>query len=195
MKKLTNTAKKLDVLAKVLFWLCAICGGASVVIAIAIALFGGSLMADATASVTLGPVTLGIDEAPSVDVLRTQFLAGSVLMTVAITVTCIGISYIRSILKPMKEGRPFDGSVHRNMKKLAWLSLIGGGVMSVIGAACQAFMISSYDIQSLFTDAVTSMNVEIKLDLTFIIVFAVIYLLAYVFQYGEQLQTEADETL
>jgi len=195
MKKLTKTAKTLDVIAKVLFWVLAVGGAIAVVVSIAFAIADDAVFADATASVTLGQATFHLAETPSSDVVRAQFLTGAVFVAAAVVITCIGIGYVRNILKPMVEERPFDGSVHKNMKKLAWLSLIGGGIISVFGVICEAIMMISYDWQSLFSDAVTGMDVELKLDMTFVVMFAIIYLLACVFQYGEQLQIESDETL
>ena len=52
-------------------------------------------------------------------------------------VGCIAIRYalkvLRSILAPMKEGRPFDTEVSAGLRKLAWIILIGGGVIEVLG--------------------------------------------------------------
>ena len=43
-----------------------------------------------------------------------------------------GIRFLRKILSPVKEGRPFDADVVLNLKKLAWVILIGGGVIHVL---------------------------------------------------------------
>jgi len=198
MKKLKSTAKKLDVLAKIIFWICAVFGGITVVLSLIIAFAGESLLASATHSINLGPVAVELapEYAPTAETVRTQFILGAILIASAVTVTCLAIRYIRNMLKPMAEERPFDGTVHKNMKKMAWLTLIGGGVLSFIGAACEAAMISGYNLQEIFaSSAVTGINVVIKTDMSFIITFAVFYLLSCVFQYGEQLQIESDETL
>jgi hypothetical protein len=47
----------------------------------------------------------------------------------------------------------------------------------------------------LISDKITHVGVNISFDPSFLIIPAVFFLLAYVFKYGEQLQTLSDETL
>ena len=53
-----------------------------------------------------------------------------------------------------------------------------------------------YDLETVFlNEQIISCTPEINLDMSFAVVFAVLYLLSYVFRYGEELQKQSDETL
>ena len=58
------------------------------------------------------------------------FLATAAAAMVTMAVFIAGIRTVRRILKPMKEGRPFDTDIPANLKKLGWL-VIAGGILSV----------------------------------------------------------------
>ena len=198
MKKLAKTAKKLDAAAKVIFWMLIIFGGIMIASSLFIVFFGQNILNDVTHSVKLGMITFEIADqyAPDASMLRLQYIIGAAVIAVSAAITCLGIRFIRNILEPMKNERPFDGSVYKNIKKLAWLVLVGGAAVTLLGAAGTAAMAAAYDFTSIFSnDAIANISAEITFDGTSIVIFALLYLLAYVFQYGEKLQTESDETL
>ena len=107
-----------------------------------------------------------------------------------------GVGYIREILKPMIEEKPFDAIVSTNLKKLAKLSIVIGILVNVILLAEQIVAVFLYDLPGLLiSEKITHVGGMFKLDLTFIVYWAILMLLSYVFQHGEQLQQLSDETL
>ncbi len=197
MKKLCKTANGLDIFARVSFWVMAIGGGIAVLVALAVFIINPEL-SELAASLTLGPVALELAPGYGIRgwVVRLMFGLGAAFMAMAASLTCVGLHTVRSILAPMKEARPFDGAVHKGLKRLSWLILAGGAAVEVMGATIQSIVLNSSRLNEIFgLPAVTGIEVEYTIDLTFVVVFAVVYLLACVFQYGEELQTQSDETL
>ena len=95
-----------------------------------------------------------------------------------------GLHIVRRILQPMKRGEPFARNVSADMRRFGWLVLIAGAALMAIDIVGQSFYVTdSY--------AVTVHSV----DLTFLVVAAVVFLFSYIFRYGEELQRQADETL
>jgi len=107
-----------------------------------------------------------------------------------------GVGYIREILQPMKEEKPFDGIVSTNLRKLARLSINLGILANVIILAEQIMVVFVYDLPALLiSEKITHVGGMFQVDLTFLIYWAVLTLLSYVFRHGEQLQQLDDETL
>lgn len=197
MNKMQKTAKALDTFCKVLFWL-AIAGSVIFAAAVVIlAAMGDKAMIEAS-SLTLGPATFNLAEGFRPDAKYASGLIFSMIpvMALGVATVIIGLNIIRSILAPMKEGVPFDGTMSKNIRKLGWFSLISGGVWSIITIIFESLMLVVYDFEKIFIgDAITDIVIESDISLDFIIVAAVIFLLSYVFRYGEALQQQADETL
>ena len=106
------------------------------------------------------------------------------------------MKYVREILQPMTEGKPFDSIVSRNLKKLATLSICLGILWNFIILAEQIVSVFLFDLPGLLiSEKITHVNAQIQVDLAFVVYWAILTLLSYVFRYGEQLQQLADETL
>lgn len=107
-----------------------------------------------------------------------------------------GVGYIRQILQPMKEEKPFDSIVSINLKKLAKLSINLGILANIIILTDQIMTVFVYDLPGLLvSEKIVRVGGMFKIDLTFLISWAILMLLSYVFRYGEQLQQLDDETL
>ena len=107
-----------------------------------------------------------------------------------------GVGYIREILNPMKEEKPFDAIVSTNLKKLAKLSINLGIFYNIIILSEQIITVFVYDLPGLLiSDKITHVGGMFQVDLTFLIYWAILLLLSYVFRYGEELQQLSDETL
>ena len=107
-----------------------------------------------------------------------------------------GIGYIREILKPKTEEKPFDAIVSANLKKLAKLSIAIGILVNIIILSEQIMMIFVYGLPDLLiSEKIIHVTGMFKIDLTFLIYWAILMLLSYVFQHGQQLQQLSDETL
>jgi hypothetical protein len=96
----------------------------------------------------------------------------------------------------MAEEKPFDSIVSTNLKKLANLSIHFGILYNVIILAEQIIAVFVYDLPGLLiSDKITHISGMFNVDLTFVVYWAILLLLSYVFRYGEDLQQLSDETL
>lgn len=79
---------------------------------------------------------------------------------------------------------------------LSWVILIGEGIWSAIVYVAEVFEYHAFDFQNLFlSDKIAGVDAEFEFNISFIGMFLVIYFLSYVFQYGQELQIQSDETL
>ena len=107
-----------------------------------------------------------------------------------------GVGYIREILNPMKEEKPFDTIVSTNLKKLARLSITIGILYNIIILSEQLMTIFVYGLPGLLlSEKIVHVDGMFTLDLAFLVYWAILLLLSYVFRYGEHLQQLSDETL
>ena len=107
-----------------------------------------------------------------------------------------GVGYIREILQPMTEEKPFDTIVSTNLKKLANLSIRLGILHNIIILSEQIMTVFVYDLPGLLiSEKILHVGGMFQVDLTFLIYWAALLLLSYVFRYGEELQQLSDETL
>ena len=107
-----------------------------------------------------------------------------------------GVGYIREILLPMKEEKPFDSIVSTNLKKLAKLSIVIGILYNIITLSEQIMTVFVYDLPGLLiSETIAHVGGMFNVDLTFVFYWAILLLLSYVFRYGETLQQLSDETL
>jgi hypothetical protein len=203
MNNLTNTAKKLDrvfEIAHIVFGALAIASIVGVAL-IAVAYF---LKLDptfiGTGYETFDIGYLELELAPTFAPDKWLILAQAAF---TLLVSCRlfydsrrGVGYVREILKPMTEGKPFASIVSTNLKKLAKLSIVIGILVNVIILAEQIVTIFIYDLPGLLiSEKIVHVGGMFKIDLTFIVYWAILMLLSYVFRYGEQLQQLSDETL
>lgn len=203
MNNLSNTAKKLD---KVLEIAHIVLGALAIACIVGVALIAAAyiLKLDPTMIGTgyenfdIGFLELSVAESYAPD----KWL---VLLQAAITllVSCRlmydsrkGVGYIREILAPMKEEKPFASVVGTNLKKLAKLSINLGILYNIILLSEQIMTVFVYDLPGLLvSEKITQVGGMFRVDLTFIVCWAFLLLLSYVFRYGEQLQQLSDETL
>lgn len=203
MNNLTNTAKKLD---KV-FEIAHIVFGA-----LAIASIVGVALIAVAYVLKLDPEFIGTDyekfDIGFLELTVADAYAPSkwlILAQAALTllVSCRlfydgrrGIGYIREILKPMIEEKPFDSIVSTNLQKLAKLSVVLGILVNVIILSEQIMSVFIYDLPGLLiSEKITHVSGMFQIDLTFLVYWAILMLLSYVFRHGEQLQQLSDETL
>nr|MCR5372345.1 hypothetical protein [Solobacterium sp.] len=83
-----------------------------------------------------------------------------------------------------------------SLKRLGWIVIAGGILSGALETFSSGFLWEAYDFTKIFNmDLVTGWTYHASFDLSFIAVAFVLFLLSYVFSYGEELQREADETL
>ena len=203
MNNLSNTAKKLDKvleIAHIVFGALAIAcivGVALIAVAYVLKLDPG-MIGTGYENFDIGFLELTVAESYAPD-------KWMILLQAAITlaVSCRlmydarrGVGYIREILDPMKEEKPFDSIVSTNLKKLARLSINLGILGNIIILSEQILTVFVYDLPGLLiSDKITHVGGMFQVDLTFLIYWAILLLLSYVFRYGEELQQLSDETL
>ena len=203
MNNLSNTAKKLDKIFEIAY---IVLGALAIGFLVCVALIAvayifkldPSTIGTAYENFDIGYLELTVAEAYAPD----KWL---VLLQAAITllVGCRlmyegrrGVGYIREILLPMKEEKPFDTSVSTNLKKLAKLSITLGILYNIIILSEQAMTVFAYDLPALLvSEKIARVTGMFSVDLTFLVYWAILLLLSYVFRYGEELQQLSDETL
>ena len=203
MNNLPNTARKLDKVFEIAY---------IVLGALAIACIVGVALIAVAYVLKLDPATIGTGyEKFDIGFLELTVAEGHapdkwlVLLQAAITllVSCRlmyegrrGVGYIREILLPMKEEKPFDSIVSTNLKKLAKLSIIIGILYNIIILSEQIIAVFVYDLPGLLiSEKITHVGGMFQIDLAFVVYWAILLLLSYVFRYGEELQQLSDETL
>lgn len=203
MKDMTVTASRLDKFLhflNVLLWIAIVVSLVGLVLIAAYFLFdlNPSWIASAINEVDVGFLSLTIGEgyvpSPSVVLLTSAALIGIAL--VGLFLSRMVLVCFRDILKPMKEGLPFQNTVSRNLKKSA-LYVVIWGVVENLGAGLELLLVvSQYRLPSLLLgDKITQVSFIAPSDLHFLFLAAVLLLLSYVFRYGESLQQLSDETL
>lgn len=203
MNNLSNTAKKLD---KVLEIAHIVLGALAIACIVGVALIAVAyilrldpeMIGTGYGNFDIGFLELKIADAYAPD----KWL---VLLQAAITllVSCRlaydsrrGVGYVREILHPMTEEKPFDTVVGTNLRKLAKLSINLGILYNIIILSEQIMTVFVYDLPDLLlSEKITHISGMFTLDLTFLIYWAILMLLSYVFRYGEELQQLSDETL
>lgn len=203
MNNLTNTAKKLDKIfeiAHIVFGALAIASIVGVALIAVAYLFKMDPEFIGSDYEMLDVGFLELEVAPAFAPSKWLVLAQAAL---TLLVSCRlfydgrrGIGYVREILEPMIEEKPFDSIVSTNLKKLAKLSIVIGILVNIITLSEQIMTVFVYDLPGLLiSDKIVHITGMFKIDLTFLIYWAILMLLSYVFQYGQQLQQLSDETL
>jgi len=203
MNNLTNTAKKLDkafeIAHTVLFALTVACAVFIVLIGLTrIMGWDPEFIGTDYNKFEVGFLELTVADACAPD---KWLILGQAVFTLVVACRLFwdgrkGVGYIREILKPMTEEKPFDAIVSTNLQKLARLSINLGILWNIITLAEQIMMVFVHDLPGLLiSEKITHIGGMFQVDLTFIVYWAILMLLSYVFRYGESLQQLSDETL
>jgi len=203
MNNLSNTAKKLD---KIFGIVHIVLGAVAIACIVVVALIGiayalkldPEMIGTNYENFDIGFLELTIAEAyaPSKWLV---LLHAAIVMAVGCRL-CYdgrrGVSYIREILQPMIAEKPFASIVSTNLKKLARLSINLGILANIIILTDQIMTVFVFDLPALLvSEKITHVGGLFDVDLSFLIYWAILMLLSYVFSYGEQLQQLSDETL
>ena len=203
MNNLTNSAKKLDKIFEIARIVLGALAIAAVVFIILIGLayvMGWDPEFIGTGYATFDVGFLELEAAPGYGP-DPWLVLGHAAFTLAVSVFLLldgrrGIEYIRNILQPMTEEKPFDNSASIHLRKLAKLSIRIGILWNIIILSETIVSIFVYDLPGLLlSEKITHIESSIQVDLSFLIYWAILTLLSYVFQYGQQLQQLSDETL
>ena len=203
MNNLTNTAKKLDKILEIARIVLGALAVAAVVFIILIGLayvmgWDPEFIGTGYAIFNIG--FLELEAAPGYGPDPWLVLAhGAFSLAVSILLLLDGrrgITYIRNILQPMIEEKPFGSCASANLKKLAKLSIRIGILWNFISLSEMIVMSYVYDLPGLLlSEKISHIGATFQVDLSFLIFWAIFILLSYVFQYGQELQQLSDETL
>lgn len=189
MDKLCKTARGLDVFFRVLFWLAAALGAAVLIGCVAVlagaGLNGGENFQWLVALDVNGTAYSMADAAA--DGLPGVFVALSVLFVLSLAFGLWVLHVIRQLLRPMKEGRPFESAVSQSLRRLGWLAIAYGVLEAVVTAVAQLVLTQALDMAGAVVD--------VGYDLTWLLLAVLLFLFSYIFRYGEALQRQVDETL
>ena len=203
MNKLQSTAKKLDTFFRILKVFLSI---ASVTLIVGLVLIGAAFLFKLDPymigfgynSFSFGSLDLTIAQAyaPDPKLVLVLIAIQSVLALAICLVARYSVNCIRDILDPMKNGKPFHSAVSVNLKKLGRRILILGIATQIVEAFTTGLFVGGFDLEGLLIgEKITAVTYTDPFDLTFLAYAAVLLLMSYVFQYGEQLQQLSDETL
>ena len=202
MEKLQKTARILDTVAKLFFWFFIFAAVWYIGISLTM-IYHLRTYIPSPGDYTVGEVvsfgSLKFSVVPGIvkHELDIKLALFNIVVVLCILVFgCFTIKIIRNILRPMAKARPFDMTVARNLRKLSYLSLTGGAAVSAATLHMEKTFFQAYDFQTLFlSDKITACTANYTFDCNFLLIFAVLYLLSFIFQYGAELQRQSDETL
>lgn len=195
--------EKMKRIAKILETVCRILAGvllAAAVIGAAafLALFfvDPNLLIGAENTLELGGYAFALAEGLAPENLRLA-LRGAFLLLVIAGLACVFILRVLSrIFASLREGDVFCRNVSRDIRRIAWVVLVGGAVAEAVQIISSIVTYRAFRMDTLFlNENITACTVRGTSDFSFLGFFAVILLLSYVFQYGEELQKQSDETL
>lgn len=108
---------------------------------------------------------------------------------IGMLVSVYEIIIIRKILAPMKMGKPFDIKTSKNIRKLAWIFLVGGLILFIPCTVARIMMVMNDN------NYFNTLNLISNFNFGFILCSLFLFFLSYIFKYGEALQKLSDETL
>ena len=194
MEKLTKTARILDVFAKILFIFCivSICMiiAANIFMVVAINLPIEDMPKALSLVFDFDDNDFAVIENGQLLVTKQQLaiyiLTFSLTLAISVVILMIGAKLFRRILVPMKEGRPFEEGISAVIKKFGHFVLAATVIRAFIGFLFDTVLIA-------ISAEPEPLPITVSLDGSFAAI--LIYLISYIFHYGEELQKQADETL
>lgn len=198
MNKLSRNAKRLDIVLRILFWLLIISTVVAAIAAAAPLVMRRPAPDSKPVSIDLDYIKLELAKPDQEAAMAQQkaTLAATVLTILGSIVGAYCIKLVRNILKPIIQEQPFQASVALNLKKLGWVSLIGGVAMNGVKLLMENLIVRGFNLtEMLNSDIVTKTTFNYSINWTFLLVAAGLFLLSYIFRYGAELQQLSDETL
>ncbi len=195
MKNLKKSASILYTMFNIFFFLALFAFGAAI---IASALF---FILDVPAdTMQIGILEFSLNgEAIDTQSLELRLVMLAEMLTIALSSAFAALvcKKLKGIMHPIKNGSPFIETIGADVRKLGNIILVFGlcSTVAQIGlTAAFAFFIGKYEY--IFqNEYILSCKITSTSDFGWIAAGLVVYLLAYVFEYGMQLQRLSDETL
>lgn len=199
MKKLVKASRVIDIIVKISRGICIGVAIACVILLVIGLMIPASeyerFIRTSDMTIDLGPVRLQLTRPmePGGSV-RTFILGILAAGAPALVLAAWCMHLLHKVLLPMSEGRPFDGTVSRTLRRLGWATLITAAAMAALETVCVTLEVGLYDLNELFAPGLVS-GCTVGFTIGDLAAPVLILLLSYVFRYGEELQRQSDETL
>ena len=201
MEKLTKTARVLHKIVRILYRLGIVGTIVTAVALVLITLLPADSLRQAVSSadmtIELGTAELHLSRIlEPIGDIRLFLCAVFGVATASLALSVCALKLVLRILRLMADGRPFDGTVSANFKRLGWVTLAGVAVHYVMDGVDAAMDVSMFDLDQFFRpDMVKGVTIQNTDSLSCLLIPIMMFLLSYVFRYGEELQRQSDETL
>ena len=200
MKNLKQSARVLNTILNVCFWLLLLRGiyAAGFHCLALYKIFTDPAALTGSAGLTVDWLVIEISESFRMDLdaaipLKLVQLISAIAITV---IACMGIRALKGVLLPIELGQPFRRGISTEIGKLircaVWLGIAENLCMLATVTVMERYAIAE---QVLLSGTVTGVTAKPAFRPAWFIAAAVLEILAMVFRQGEQLQQLADETL
>lgn len=200
MNKISKTARLLDRVIAVVYWLLIIA------VPVMLATFIPAIRAmtqqsdRSLARLSLGDVEFllapGILHQITTGESHIAYISALVASLISVPVFILLLRTIRSALRPFIDRTPFHDTVAKNLKKLAVLVVIYFFMDVLMTVFMDLLYSTRFNLNSLFiSDQILGVSYSPTVDTMPLFFAGVLYLLSKVFLYGQELQTLSDETL
>ena len=200
MKDLNRSARVLNTLLNVLFWLLIARGvfAAGYHCRALYHLFTDPAALTGRMGLTIDWLTIEAAQSFGIDLnaavsMKLVHLVSAVGITI---VACRCVLSLKQILLPIELGQPFRRGIGTQIQKLGWHCFYLGWLDNLSMVFTVILIENHYGLQELLTGGtITDISIHPEFRPAWFFVTAVLVILAMVFRQGEQLQQLADETL
>ena len=171
----------------------------SIVVYTLLILYSGNIDTAQTAatSISLGVIELNLRQTFQDSVLSPALLFITLFIMISLLILWyLMLSKLDIIITNAISGQIFSPTSGRSLKMISVYVIIEG-VINLIASFISSNTISKYifNLELFNTDIVSSVTVKTDYDISFLITAFIIFILAKIFAYGEELQKLSDETL
>ena len=171
----------------------------SIVVYTLLILYSGNIDTTQTAatSISLGVIELNLRQTFQDSVLSPALLFITLFIMISLLILWyLMLSKLDIIIANAISGQIFSPTSDRSLKMISVYVIIEG-VINLIARFISSNTISKYifNLELFNTDIVSSVTVKTDYDISFLITAFIIFILARIFAYGEELQKLSDETL
>ena len=171
----------------------------SIVVYTLLILYSGNIYTTQTAatSINLGAIELNLRQTFQDSILSPALLFITLFIMISLLILWyLMLSKLDIIITNAISGQIFSPTSGRSLKMISVYVIIEG-VINLIASFISSNTISKYifNLELFNTDIVSSVTVKTDYDISFLITAFIIFILARIFAYGEELQKLSDETL
>lgn len=171
----------------------------SIVVYTLLILYTGNIDTTQTAAtrISLGVIELNLRQTFQDSVLSPALLFITLFIMISLLILWyLMLSKLDIIIANAISGQIFSPTSGRSLKMISVYVIIEG-VINLIASFISSNTISKYifNLELFNTDIVSSVTVKTDYDISFLITAFIIFILAKIFAYGEELQKLSDETL